>query len=129
MSYASYQADNNRAPADKGNTANDFDVRLYDCDTTHKANPVPFKFTGKYVRIFVSGGDLHYAFSESASAEVDRTVASTDTGASDKVGDIIKDGTFERVKVPFVKDESVSLYFVREATIDNTIARMRLASG
>jgi len=129
MSFASYQADNNKAPSDKGNVANDFDVRLFDCDTTHKAHAIPHKFTGKYVRIFVAGGDLHYAFSENASAEVDRAVAGTDAGAFDKVGDTIKDGTSERVKVPFVKDESVPLYFVREATVDNTTARMRLASG
>jgi len=123
-----YQAANVKAPCDKGNVANDFNVKLYDCDLTHKATAVPHKFTGKYVRIFVAGGDLHYAFSESSSAEVDRAVAGSDAGAFDKVGDIIKDGTYDHVRVPGVKDESVTLYFVREATADNTTARMRLAS-
>lgn len=125
---AQYQASNVKAPFDKGNAANDFNVRLYDCDTTHKVTAVPYSFTGKYVRIFVAGGDLHYAFSESSSAEVDRAVAGTDAGASDKVGDIIKDGTSDHVRLPSVKDESVTLYFVREASVDNTTARMRLAS-
>ena len=125
---AEYQSTNVKAPFDKGNAANDFNVRVYDCDTTHKATPVPHRFTGKYVRIQVNGGVLHYAFSENASAEVDRAVAATDNGAFDKAGDVIEDGEFDHVRIPSVRDESVTLYFVREATVDNTIARMRLAS-
>lgn len=123
-----YQYTSLRAPHDGGVTANDFQVRKFDCDTLHKVNAVPATWAGKVVRLYVTGGNLHFAFSKSGSAEVDSSVASTDAGASLKVGDFLKDGGEIYVRLPGLKDESESLFFVREASVDNSICYMRLAS-
>lgn len=118
-----------RAPNDLGRTANDFGVLKFDCDTTHGANALPASWPGRWVKIRATGGDVHYGFSTASNAEVDRAVASSSAGASSKVGGIVADGlaNAEHVQLPYV-ESGQSLYFVREATVDNTIVYMELAS-
>jgi hypothetical protein len=125
---AEYQSSYVKAPADLGNAANDFNVRLYTATTTHRADPVPREFAGKYVRIAPSGSDLHYAFSKSSTAEVSTAVAATDAGASLLVGDVIRNNEHDHVRLPSVALNE-TLYFVRESVAINTTVRMRLASG
>ena len=120
-----YQAANIKAPYDVDSN-NEASVKKFTAGTTHAANSLPTSWAGKYVSIYVSGGDLHYFFSKSSSAEVDSGVTATAEGASTKVGDFIKDGNKEHVRLPSVLP-SDTLYFVREASASCTVY-MRLAS-
>ncbi len=120
-----------RAPFDYAAVANNFGVLKFSggvlaTETTHKANVVPNAWRGQYVEIYVTGGVMHYAFSTSSAAEVDRAVAATEAGASVKVGGVIPNGETRHVLVP---DSSDPVYFVRESDTVGTIAYMRLASG
>lgn len=101
-------------------TNDDFQVRYFDATTTHQAHALPASWAGLYVRIRVTGGtvgtdELHYAFSVRSSAEVDRSVAASASGASAKVGDVIPTGQFDDVELPSVAPSAI-LYFVREST-------------
>lgn len=106
------------APTDLG--SDDFQVRKFSSTTTHSANAVPAGWAGKWVTIAVQGGTagtdvLHYGFSTSSTAEIDRSVAATAAGASAKVGDVIPTGQKEDVLLPFTSTQQ-TLYFVREST-------------
>ena len=119
-----------RPPFDYASVANDFGVLKFSggvlaTETTHKANALPNDWRGKWVEIYVTGGNMHYAFSTSSAAEVDRAVAASEAGASVKVGGVIPTGESRHVYVP---DSSDVVYFVRESDAVGTVAYVRLAS-
>ncbi len=129
-----------RPPFDYGTVANDFGVLKYTAgtlaDTTvHSANVIPNDWVGKWVEIYVSGGTagldaMHYSFSRTATAEVDRAVAATAAGASVKVGSVIPTGSAVQVQIPYGTGPTVEtpVYFVRESTTTGMVAYVRLAS-
>jgi hypothetical protein len=117
MSAALVQGTRVKAPFDVG--ANEYNVKKFTAGTTHLAHALPADWAGKYVRIYFIGAAatdyLHFGFSKSSAAEIDRAVAATDAGASAKVGGILKadQDTFRLVPI---RTDSESVYFVREAT-------------
>jgi hypothetical protein len=119
------EAANLRAPFDSG--SNEFGVKKFTATTTHAAHAVPKQWCGRYVRVTVVGGDLHFGFSTSSSAEIDTSVSATAAGASAKVGDFLADGEVDQVVIPS-KNPDETMYFVREASASCTVY-MRLASG
>jgi hypothetical protein len=104
-------------------TANDFQVRSYTVDTTHKAHALPAAWVvgknGQYVAL-TSTVDAVFAFSLSSSAEVDRGVAPTDAGASLKVGGVLVANQTRYVWLPPVSHGN-TLYFVRESASSGAI--------
>jgi hypothetical protein len=120
-----------RAANDVGRTANDFGVLKFDCDTTHGANALPAAWSGRWVIMRATGGDVHFAFSKSSSAEISTAVASSAAGASDKVGDVVPDGLGYEThrKLPTWNPLTETMYFAREATVNNTILYMALGDG
>lgn len=129
MSTEQHKAAVVRAPNDIGRTANDFGVLKFTATTTHAANALPDAWAGQWVRIYViTGGDLHFAFSTSSSAEVDRSVSATAAGASAKVGDFLEGASETHVRLPNIDVPGETLYFVRESTAAVDVY-MRLASG
>ncbi len=115
-----------------GTTADhDFNVKKYTGGTladtqVHVATAVPATWCGKFVKISAIGGDITYGFSTNALAEVDRSVAASEAGASTKVGGLILSGQSVHVLVP--KNEKKTIYFVRESSTTGVVALMELAS-
>jgi hypothetical protein len=100
-------------------------------ETTHKANALPDTWQGCWIGIYVTGGNMFYALSPNATAEVDRAVAATEAGASTKVGAVIPNGVLQFVLVPMRKGLEVddgSIYFVRESDTVGTVAYVWRAS-
>jgi predicted transcriptional regulator len=140
MSLAATQSERIRAPYDYGAVANNFGVLKFTggdiADTqNHQADAVPDDWQGQYVEIYVTGGDMTYAFSRSATAEVDRSVAASEAGASVKVGAIVPNGAVRYVIIPKVKADGTGnpstdgvVYFVRESSAAGVVCYMRLAS-
>jgi hypothetical protein len=93
----------------------------FTADTTHKANAVPAAWAGRYVKITSVGGILHYGFSETSSAEIDRAVAATDAGASAKVGGYIADGGSDSRRIPRRSTLGATVYFCRESSAASTV--------
>jgi hypothetical protein len=117
-----------RAANDVGRTANDFGGLKFTATTTHGVNPLPAAWSGRWVIIKVTGGDVHFAFSKSASAEVDRSAAaaaagSTTQGTSSKVGDVAPDGLGYEThrKLPTWNEVTETMYFAHEATASTTV--------
>lgn len=139
MSVEEVKAARVRPPYDYAGVANDFGVRKFSggvlaAETSHKADAVPRDWHGQWVEIYVTGGNMHYAFSRTSTAEVDRTVAASAAGASVKVGAIIPNGENRHVQIPTASptgptDAAADVYFVRESDAVGTVAYMRLASG
>lgn len=117
-----------RAPYDVG--SNDFNVRKIDSDTTHKATALPAAWAGCFVDLYCTGGDVHFGISTSSSAEVDSSVASTDAGASAKVGGVLADGLGNRVskRLPPLTN-GATLYLIHEASVANTVLYVELSSA
>lgn len=136
MSAEEVKAARVRAPFDYAGVANNFGVLKFTggdiADTqNHQADAVPDDWRGQWVEITVIGGDMHYAFSTSATAEVDRAVAASEAGASVKVGDPILAGTSKHVQIPRPGDRDAAestVYFVRESSTTGVVAYMRLSS-
>lgn len=139
MSAEEVKAARVRPPYDYAAAANNFGALKFSggvlaTETSHAANAVPRDWQGQWVEIYVSGGNLHYAFSRSSTAEVDRAVAATAAGASVKVGGVIPNGEARHVLVPAATptgptDPNAEIYFVRESDALSTVVYMRLASG
>lgn len=116
-----------RAANDYGRTANEFGVLKIAATTTHGVNPLPASWSGRWVIMRATGGDVHYGFSTSSSAEIDPSVAaasagSSTQGASAKVGDIIPDGlSFETHRKLPTWGATETMYFVRESTASATV--------
>lgn len=135
MSSISTKSERIRPPYDYGAVANDFGVLKFTAgdvaDTTnHQVDQLPDAWMGQYVEIYVTGGDMHYAFSASSTAEVDRAVAATEAGASVKVGAVVPNGAVRYVQIPVTKMSGTSdghVYFSRESTANPTVCYMRLA--
>lgn len=115
---------NVQAPLDAG--SNDFGVRKFTAETSHAANAIPNSWSGKYVRALAVGGNVHFGFSISGSAEVDRAVTATAAGASAKVGDVLSNGIAEQFRIPRF-GPGVTMYFVRESDTASTVVYLRLA--
>lgn len=122
-------------PNDIGRTANDFGCLKFSggvlaTETTHKADEVPEFLCGQWVDLVAIGGDVHFAFSKNANAEVDRAVAATAAGASDKVGGVVFAGTRlpvqipERGGTPGNSAGDGKVYFVRESSALGTVCLM-----
>lgn len=111
-----------RPPFDLG--SNEFGVLKFTAGTTHGANLIPLAWHGKWVKITVVGGVLHYGFSNSSSAEIDSSVSATAAGASAKVGGYLADGGSVHVRIPGTSER---LYFCREASASCDVY-MELAS-
>ncbi len=125
-----------RAPVDNAAVPNDFQVRYFTVPTTHAADALPKGWYGQWVEMYVVGGAagtdaMYYGFSKASNAEVDRTVAATAAGASDKVGGVVPTGETRQVKLPRPSLDGQAtaeqLYFVREGSVALT-CYMRLAS-
>jgi len=122
-------ADKRMAPLDVGN--NDFNVRKFSggtsgTETTHHADAVPENFKGKYVTLYATGGNVWFGFSTSASAEIDRTVAATNAGASAKVGAYLPSQYLLDWVVPD-SPPGVPMYFVRESDAVGAVVNMTLS--
>lgn len=118
-----------RAAHDAGRTANDFGVLKWDSDMVHQEGTLPAEFSGRWVVMYCTGGDTHYAFSKTTGREVDRAAArGTTSGTVDKVGAVLADGLGNQVhrRLPFW-EKSETCYFIRESTADNTTVYMELA--
>lgn len=109
-------------PIDQG--SNDFECRKFTATTTNAANAIPSDWHGQFVEIYVTGGVLHYGFSTSSSAEIDRSVAASAAGASAKVGRIIPDGETRHILIPLASAGD-TIYFVREGTASLTVLMSR----
>ena len=139
MSAEEVKAARVRPPYDYNAVTNDFGVLKFSggvlsTETSHKVDAVPRAWQGQWVEIYATGGDLHYAFSRSSTAEVDRAVAATAAGASVKVGAVIPNGESRHVQIPLAtpagpSDTASEIYFARESSAIGTVAYMRLASG
>lgn len=126
-----------RPPFDYAGVANNFGMLKFSggvlaTETSHAANAVPREWQGKWVEIYVTGGNLHYAFSASSTAEVDRSVAATAAGASVKVGRVIPNGESRHVYIPPYRSAEPDatdgdVYFVRESDAVGTVVYMGLA--
>lgn len=116
-----------RAAHDLGRTANDFGVLKIAATTTHGVNPLPASWSGRWVIMRATGGDVHFGFSTSSSAEIDTAASaaaagSSTQGTSSKVGDVIPDGLGYETHRQLPNIESgQTLYFVREATASATV--------
>lgn len=131
MSTEQHKAAVVRAPNDirTGLAANNFGVLKFTATTTHAANALPDAWAGQWVRIYViTGGDLHFAFSTSSAAEVDRSVSATAAGASDKVGGFLEAASETHVRLPDLDGPNETLYFVRESSAAVDVY-LQLASG
>lgn len=113
-----------RAPFDV-HKPNDFQVIKFASGTTHAAAALPKSWEGRFVTVYATG-DVHFAFSSHADAEVDSTVAASADGASDKVGGLIT--TIPRsMRVP-ASGRGNRTYFVRESAATQVVF-MELSSG
>lgn len=127
--------ENVRAPidswdADQGFLANDFGVRKFDVTTSSQAHALPQKWFGRspqWVDVWSTVDDAEVAFSTSASAEVDRTVAATAAGASAKVGMPIPQKQWTPMLLP-TPPAGGNIYFVRQSATAGII-RVRLSSS
>lgn len=125
MSTAERLAADVRAPNDVGRVADDFGVLKFTSDTTHKTHVLPKEWEGRYVTIYATG-DVHFAFSTSPTAEVDRSVTAIDAGAASKVGGIV--GTIPRsMRLPRAALDG-RVYFTRESASAATVY-IELSSG
>jgi hypothetical protein len=118
-----------RPPLDAG--SNEFGVLKFTggvaaTETTHKADALPASLSGQFIEIRAVGGDVHFGFSTSASAEIDSTVSATAAGASAKVGGVVLDGTREFYQLPQFGTDT--WYFVRESSAVGTVAYIRRAT-
>jgi hypothetical protein len=96
-------------------------VILYTADTTHKVHELPEEFRGKFIRIYADGGDLHFVFSDSATHEVDRTLAASDAGTRDpKLGGFCANGDFREGRVMSAPKDG-AVYFAREGSALMTV--------
>jgi hypothetical protein len=124
-----YQAADVKAPNDLAGPDDDFQVRKFDCDMANGANALPGAWNGKYVRLYNEGpGVVYFAVSKRSAAEVDSTVAATAAGASLKVGSPLAVGAETHRRLPAIRPDE-TLYFVREASVDNTVVYVELSSG
>lgn len=112
--------------------ANDFGVLKFTggvaaTETTHSANVIPAHWHGREVGLVASGGVCYFAFSLSATAEVDRAVAATAAGDAGKVGLPLPNSVSieTRARVPDAP-EGQRIYFVRESDTTSTVVYMRL---
>lgn len=129
------KSDRIRPPFDYAAITNNFGVLKFSggvlaTETSHVVNVLPDDWMGQYLEIYVTGGDMHYAFSMSSTAEVDRAVSATEAGASVKVGGVIPNGATRYVQVPVIKMDGTTdghVYFSRESSATGTIAYVRLA--
>ena len=85
------QAENVLAPYDRAQD-DDFGVRKFECGTTHSAAALPASWRKRWVCLRAVGGNVHWGVSTAADAEIDRAVAATADGASEKVGGVVPDG-------------------------------------
>src|SRR5690242_19090432 len=90
-------ATNVRPPIGITNTTNEFNVLKFSggavgTETNHAVNALPDVWAGKWVTMYVTGGNMHYAITKFPTAEVDRAVAATAAGASTKVGGVQGNG-------------------------------------
>jgi hypothetical protein len=116
-----------RGAHDIGRTANDFGGLKFASTTTHGVNPLPADWSGRWVIMRATGGDVHFAFSASASAEIDRAAAaaaagSTTQGTKAKVGDIVPDGLASEThrQLPYWQ-AGTTMYIAHEATAATTL--------
>jgi hypothetical protein len=118
-------------------TANDFGVRKFTggvaaTETTHSGNAIPAAWCGGEVGLICVGGVCHVAFSTrrdssgAVTGEVDRAVAATAAGASDKVGVPLPDSLSieTRMRVPD-KEPGETMFFLRESNTTGVIVYMR----
>lgn len=112
-----------RAPHDQDRTANDFGPLRFTVPTKtagHAANAIPDDWrNARYVIVqHTNGGAFDFAFSESATAEVDAGVTALAAGASTKVGYRCRIDQDVHVILPEWPSGN-TMYFVREG-IDDT---------
>lgn len=133
----------NRAAEVKAPFGNDLDLPnqfgvyktaggLLTTETTHFASQVPFKLRGKWAEIYVTGGDLYYAFTTISTAEIDRAAATAQGLITDKIGAVIPNGESRHVFIPDPEapnaQTAAGLYFVRESSAVGTVVYIRIAS-
>lgn len=127
-------ATNVRPPTGVTNTANEFNVLKFTggaagTETNHAVNALPDVWQGKWVTMYVTGGNMHYAITKFATAEVDRAVAATAAGVSTKVGGVVPNGTVTMFRLPYIRLGQVDgsnnpekNYFARESDAVGTVA-------
>lgn len=126
-------ATNIRPPTGISTTLNEFNVLKFTggaagTETNHAVNPLPAAWQGKWVTMYATGGNLHYAISKFSTAEVDRAVAATAAGASTKVGGVLANGFTTMFRLPYATQNlNESLYFARESDAVGTVAYMWLS--
>ena len=100
--------------------SNEFNVRKFtggdsaDNQNHQTDELVEYRWSGKYVSILAVGGNCHFAFTRFPTAEVDRTVAATEAGATTKVGGIALSGVVTDFELPHFSFND-KLYFARES--------------
>lgn len=76
-------------------------VRLYAVTTSAHTAAIPAGWAGRYVRLMADGGDVYVLFGSSASLAIDKSLAGTADGKSDKsLGIKLKDGVPEHFFLP-----------------------------
>jgi hypothetical protein len=101
------------------------------CTTTHAAIAVPEALKGKYCKFLnestTTTDFVEFFFSNNASAEVDRTVASTAAGAqSPKLGERLFGTQTAQGRVPYAATGSTPLFLIVESSA-NLNLRITLA--
>lgn len=105
-------------------TVNEFGCLKFTAETTHRADPLPDSWKGRWVVIYAHGGTIDVAFSASSAAEVDRAVAPTNSGASTKVGTRVPSGQEKHRLLPRSRG---TLYFARESDTAGAAAILELS--
>lgn len=111
-----------------------YNCLVFKVGTTHAEFKIPHRFTGKFVKICASGGEVHYAFSLDATAEVDATLSPTSGNADGlylKQGGVLADSIAakEHVMVPYVSNKLTQLYLIAEADTADTLIYVELSSS
>lgn len=126
-------ATNVRPPIGVSTTLNEFNVLKFTggqsgTETTHKTNVLPDIWQGKWVTMYVTGGNLHYAITKFSTAEVDRAVSATEAGASTKVGGVLANGLTTMFRMPYINNAGGEKnYFARESDAVGTVVYMWLS--
>ena len=102
-------------------TANNTPVLYIACTTTHAAILMPTVFRGKFVKLLnestTTTDFVDFFFSDDNTSEVDRTVASTASGASSpKLGDRLYGTQSAQGLTPSIGDPATNLYLIVESS-------------
>ena len=110
------------------NSSGDETTVRFTATTTSQCNAVPRVFEGEYVSVRAIGGNVWYFFTQSSTAECDRTDAAAAGGTSDATtGAYLPSGTSEQVVALNNGAVGGRVYLCRESDSDTAVLELRRA--